>query len=163
MAMAALADDLASIDIVVKISPGRLWISRLNQERCWSNTQARLCARSVVWRHMSLYQSALHKSIECDGYAHIEALMPGIDLPAAPKDPLVVGLIADFLEEGLLRICCSQGQDRDIGRAIYNRPFWRASFCICAVAIRCGARCVCHVARGPDRLQDRPRRSLILS
>lgn len=48
-----LADRLASTEVVLPDPDNnRLWLARLKQARYWSNSQARLVARRIVWEHL---------------------------------------------------------------------------------------------------------------
>jgi hypothetical protein len=53
-----LADDLAATEIVVRAAPGVLHVTRLGHHRYWSKTKARMCARSIAWRHLDFLDGA---------------------------------------------------------------------------------------------------------
>lgn len=44
-----LADASAATEMIVHVSPGRLFIARLAQQRYWTATQARLLAQQIIW------------------------------------------------------------------------------------------------------------------
>ena len=47
------ADELGTTEVILPDENG-LWIARLNQARYWSQSQARLLARRIVWEHVDL-------------------------------------------------------------------------------------------------------------
>jgi hypothetical protein len=50
-----IADELASTEVLHPITTQRcLWVARLNQARYWSQSQARLLARRIVWDHLDV-------------------------------------------------------------------------------------------------------------
>nr|VFK08954.1 MAG: Type I restriction-modification system, DNA methylase subunit [Candidatus Kentron sp. LPFa]VFK27446.1 MAG: Type I restriction-modification system, DNA methylase subunit [Candidatus Kentron sp. LPFa] len=48
-----IADDLGTTEVILPDDNG-LWLARLNQARYWSQTQARLLARRIVWEHIDV-------------------------------------------------------------------------------------------------------------
>jgi hypothetical protein len=53
------ADDLAATEIVIADeNADRLWIGRLNQARYWTESQARLVARRIIWEHVDFLAGA---------------------------------------------------------------------------------------------------------
>lgn len=49
-----LADHFAASEVIFKETDGCLWLGRLDQARYWSETQARLVAQNLVWKHMDM-------------------------------------------------------------------------------------------------------------
>lgn len=49
-----LADHFAATEVTFKEADDRLWLGRLDQARYWSETQARLVAQNLVWKHMDM-------------------------------------------------------------------------------------------------------------
>nr|VFK38129.1 MAG: Type I restriction-modification system, DNA methylase subunit [Candidatus Kentron sp. SD]VFK42868.1 MAG: Type I restriction-modification system, DNA methylase subunit [Candidatus Kentron sp. SD]VFK78668.1 MAG: Type I restriction-modification system, DNA methylase subunit [Candidatus Kentron sp. SD] len=48
-----IADDLGTTEVILPDDNG-LWLARLNQARYWSQSQARLLARRIVWEHIDV-------------------------------------------------------------------------------------------------------------
>ena len=57
-ALERAADELAATELVVEETPRCLAVARLAQERYWSETQARLLARRLIWSHPRLFAVA---------------------------------------------------------------------------------------------------------
>ena len=49
-----LADHFAATEITLTDAENRLWLSRLDQARYWSESQARLVAQRIAWEHMDV-------------------------------------------------------------------------------------------------------------
>jgi len=47
------ADELGTTEVILPDNGG-LWLARLNQARYWSQSQARLLARRIVWEHVDV-------------------------------------------------------------------------------------------------------------
>jgi hypothetical protein len=51
-----VADHFAATEVVLAEDKGCLWLSRLDQSRYWSETQARQLAQRIIWEHVELFQ-----------------------------------------------------------------------------------------------------------